>query len=179
VPYFLNIWQLIFNTLAMPRVLFSNPDKLSITRDMLSILWYNVNMWARMKDFFSQYEFKIVLFLGFILVAFISFEAGIMKGRGYSEKPIIIDKSPLDQVASGVGCENPPKTTKSTRESLTATNTSMPSQDCMFVGSKNSNKYHLPSCRWAKNIKAENLTCFKDKADAESKGYQADKNCIK
>jgi len=41
----------------------------------------------------------------------------------------------------------------------------------MYVGSKESDKYHLPTCRYAKEIAAENLIKFKDKADAESKGY--------
>lgn len=40
-----------------------------------------------------------------------------------------------------------------------------------FVGSTKSNKYHLPSCRYAKEIASENLITFSSKADAESKGY--------
>ena len=50
---------------------------------------------------------------------------------------------------------------------------------CVFMGSKNSNKYHLPTCRYAKAIKAENLVCFTSKEDAEKQGYQPDASCIK
>lgn len=48
---------------------------------------------------------------------------------------------------------------------------------CLFVGSKNSNKYHSPSCSYAKRIKPENVVCFHSKEEAESKGYVA--GCIK
>ncbi|HHV98147.1 MAG TPA: hypothetical protein GXX36_01010 [Clostridiaceae bacterium] len=41
-----------------------------------------------------------------------------------------------------------------------------------YLGSAESNKYHLPSCRFAKEIAEKNLVKFKDKADAESKGYE-------
>ncbi len=48
-----------------------------------------------------------------------------------------------------------------------------------LVGSKNSTKYHLPSCRFAKRIKPENQVWFSSRAEAESKGYQPCGTCIK
>lgn len=36
-----------------------------------------------------------------------------------------------------------------------------PKVDCLYVGSKNSDIYHKPDCKWAKRIKPENLICFK------------------
>ena len=50
-------------------------------------------------------------------------------------------------------------------------------EKCAFVGSKNSNKYHLPSCAFAKRIKPENLVCFTSKEEAEKRGYVA--GCLK
>src|SRR3989344_7956925 len=44
--------------------------------------------------------------------------------------------------------------------------------ECKYVGSKNSDKYHIPSCIWAKRIKSENLVCFNNKEEAENKGYK-------
>jgi len=41
----------------------------------------------------------------------------------------------------------------------------------MYVGSKNSDKYYECSCGWAKNIKSENLVCFKSGEEAEGLGY--------
>ncbi len=40
-----------------------------------------------------------------------------------------------------------------------------------FVGSKNSDKYHYCTCRYAKRIKPENLLCFSDEKDAQGQGY--------
>ena len=46
-----------------------------------------------------------------------------------------------------------------------------------YVGSKNGKVYYLPQCAGVKRIKDENKVWFKDKADAETKGYRAASNC--
>jgi competence protein ComEC len=46
-----------------------------------------------------------------------------------------------------------------------------------YVGSVSSDKYHLPSCRSAESIKAENKIWFADKADASAKGYEPCGTC--
>lgn len=43
--------------------------------------------------------------------------------------------------------------------------------ECAFVGSKKSNKYHAPTSRCAKQIKAENRLCFVSVEAATAKGY--------
>lgn len=48
-----------------------------------------------------------------------------------------------------------------------------------YVGSKNSDKYHVEECRWAKNIKAENVVRFEDDEKAISAGYKPCKTCIR
>lgn len=48
---------------------------------------------------------------------------------------------------------------------------------CVFVGSKNSDKYHLPTCSWARRIKPANRVCFSSEEDARSKGYTP--GCLK
>ena len=40
-----------------------------------------------------------------------------------------------------------------------------------FVGSKTSNKYHSPDCRWAKKIRPERLVTFGSVEEAREKGY--------
>lgn len=45
------------------------------------------------------------------------------------------------------------------------------------VGSKNSDKWHYCSCKWAKRIKKENLVCFKTTKEAEEKGYKKTQTC--
>lgn len=46
-----------------------------------------------------------------------------------------------------------------------------------YVGSINSNKYHLPSCYWAQQINLSNEIWFTSKADAEAHGYIPCKVC--
>lgn len=46
-----------------------------------------------------------------------------------------------------------------------------------YVGSKNSDKYHLPWCSGAKRIADENKVYFNSKAEAEAAGYSPAANC--
>ncbi len=46
-----------------------------------------------------------------------------------------------------------------------------------LVGSVESDKYHYPSCRWAKKIKPENEIWFSSEEDARAQGYTACKVC--
>ncbi|MEA1929429.1 MAG: Ada metal-binding domain-containing protein [Patescibacteria group bacterium] len=46
-----------------------------------------------------------------------------------------------------------------------------------YVGSRSSDKYHLPWCSGAKRIKQENLIYFASIADAEQAGYKPAGNC--
>lgn len=47
-----------------------------------------------------------------------------------------------------------------------------------YVGSKNSDKYHLPNCKWAAKIKKSNKITFTSEAKAHAKGYSPCKTCI-
>lgn len=49
--------------------------------------------------------------------------------------------------------------------------------DYKYVGSKKSNKYHYPSCRWAKKIKPYNLVTFQSAKEAQEAGYIPCKVC--
>jgi methylphosphotriester-DNA--protein-cysteine methyltransferase len=42
---------------------------------------------------------------------------------------------------------------------------------CLYVGSRNSDKYHLPSCAVTKRIKPENIVCFGNAEEAAKRGY--------
>ncbi len=46
-----------------------------------------------------------------------------------------------------------------------------------FWGSKNSNKYHYPTCRWAQKIKSYNLKRFSSPEEAVKAGYIPCKVC--
>ncbi|MFZ2976041.1 MAG: hypothetical protein WA055_05450 [Candidatus Moraniibacteriota bacterium] len=138
---------------------------------------HNEDLKTKTRDFWQKYEHKIILIIGFILVAIISFEGGVLKGQKTAQNPLIIEK-PADnnnQTVCGVSqAQNLPSEAKKDPSEIST----LP-QTCAFIGSKNSNKYHLPTCRYAKNINPENRVCFSSKIEAESRGYLPDKNCIK
>ncbi len=139
-------------------------------------------MGVKIKEFWKQYEPKIVLFIGLILVAAISFEFGLMQRENGQISPLIIEKALSSQAGgSQAPSASPPGAQNLAREaekSLTSGNNITP-QKCAFVGSKNSNKYHTPTCTFAKRIKPENIVCFASTEDAAAKGYQPDKGCVK
>ena len=138
------------------------------------------NIMGKLIDFLKKYEIKLVLITGFLLISVISFQFGFIQGKTAKSSPLIIEKASQKS-------QNEPQTTQnaqagkydiSTKNSAPASASSLP-KNCTYVGSKNSNKYHLPTCRWAKQIKPANIVCFKDAKDAQAKGYLPDKNCIK
>ncbi|MFH1376199.1 MAG: thermonuclease family protein [Candidatus Woesearchaeota archaeon] len=42
-------------------------------------------------------------------------------------------------------------------------------KDCLYVGSKNSDKYYPPTCKWAKKIKEENKICFNSEEEVKDR----------
>lgn len=140
------------------------------------------------KEFWEKYELKIVLLVGFILVSAISFEFGLIQGKKGQDSPLIIEKFTQGEAGPVLGQNADAKTPsastpgaqKTAQEAkITPTGSTIPTQNCQFVGSKNSNKYHLPTCRWSKQIKPENIVCFASAEVAASKGYLPDKGCVK
>ncbi|MBU0670952.1 hypothetical protein KKF29_02225 [Patescibacteria group bacterium] len=134
---------------------------------------------TEIKKFWQKYEFRTILILGFILVATISFEAGILKGRKIPKNPLIIEKPVEIQAVDNSTSQNASEAQNSLPEAKKDQNNIDIPLNCAYVGSKNSNKFHLPTCQYAKNIKPENQVCFSSPEDAAAKGYLSDKNCIK
>jgi len=137
-------------------------------------------MKEKILEFWKKYESKTVLILGFVLVAGLSFQIGILQGKRLEKSPLIIEKASQSSKIEPQGAQtsSSAKDTTPAQNVASAGNSTVP-QNCAYVGSKNSNKYHLPTCRWAKQIKPENLVCFKTLEEALAKNYQPDKNCIK
>ena len=132
-------------------------------------------------NWIKNHEKELFLILGLILISIFSFEIGIIRGQKNVSKPIIIERPTEGQkMPQEREITSKPTMNDNKAETLENTQNKAPSnqKECQFVGSKNSNKYHVPSCQWAKRIKPENLVCFSSKEDAASKGYTADK-CIK
>lgn len=140
-------------------------------------------VWA----WFLKREKRYALVAAGILLTALSFETGVLFERGRGHEALVVEK-PVESIvksrenqavitalsregASVAGAEtaktNPGKASSASGATQTA---------CMFVGSKNSTKYHSPSCSYAKRIKPENRVCFASKEDAEKRGYVA--GCI-
>lgn len=112
---------------------------------------------------------KIWLASAFILVSLLSYEAGSIRQALLEPKPVVIEvpeRLPDESLPERQGVS------KSSAE-RTPASTALPTQDCAFVGSKNSNKYHIPTSRCAKQIKAENRVCFTSVDAAIARGYVA------
>jgi len=136
-------------------------------------------MLVKVRETLINHEYKIILAAGFILVAILSFEAGMMKGQATKQNQIVVNSDNTETVC-GTSSDQSQKTPNLTFEAAkTGDNQNTPPSKCAYVGSKNSNKYHLPTCQYAKRIKPENATCFKDENEAKSRGYLPDKGCIK
>lgn len=141
-------------------------------------------MKEKLIEFWQNYETKIIVLVGLILVALIAFQGGYLKGKAAPESPLIVEKNTVCPETQNNGNN---LTSGNSQTGITEKKEADSSQNqgtgenknCAYVGSKNSNKYHLPACRYAKNIKPENLVCFASKEDAGKRGYQPDTNCLK
>ncbi|PIP17341.1 MAG: hypothetical protein COX44_00435 [Candidatus Portnoybacteria bacterium CG23_combo_of_CG06-09_8_20_14_all_37_13] len=115
-----------------------------------------------LKSFFKQNQDKIVLCAGVVLITVIAFGLGRLSYNiGAKPEPIEILDSDLFKAGAG----------ETLLENLGR------EQEGIFVGSRNSDKYHLPDCQWAKRIKKENEIWFKSEKEAQEKGYKPS-SCI-
>ncbi len=136
----------------------------------------------RIKVFWLKYGEKVVLAVGIILIALVSFEAGFLKGQQKQNEPIEVNQvacAPCSGAEESADSFLDNTAAQQTPQSKTDIQPNIDSQKCAFVASKNSNKYHLTTCPFAQKIKPENRVCFSSKEEAENKGYQGAKCCIK
>lgn len=155
-------------------------------------------------EFWKEHDQKILTFLAIVLVALVSFQAGVthQKEREVAEINVNLNQKTtsnpqqeklqaiagamdrqgidLEKLAANMSSVGSSDEISAIKEAVVAGETTDgQNQECAFVGSKNSDKYHLPNCRYAANIKPENKVCFSSKEEAESKGYVAAGCCIK
>lgn len=83
-----------------------------------------------------------------------------------------------DMHKEGVGSNDSEKSLEGQDQEATASAPGVnASQYGSLVGSTTSNKYHLPSCRFAAKIRPENRIYFANEEDAKKKGYISCKTC--
>jgi len=126
-------------------------------------------------QWFRDNRSRLWVFLALILVGILCFEAGLLQGRIKQTTPLVLS---LPSPQEGTSLQTPiaPEQKRETINHVEPIGTKNTSS-CVFVGSKNSNKYHLSTCSVAKRIKQENRVCFATKEEAEKRGYVP--SCLK
>lgn len=133
---------------------------------------------SNFKKFVKTYEKDIVLIVGIILIALISFGAGRLTMPKIFQEPMVI--------------EDAFRAATTTNQNLYQTDNSQQSQSGgeeqgnnkplltagKFVASKNSKYYHWPWSPHAKNIKSENRIWFNSEEEAQKAGYQRSSNFL-
>lgn len=122
---------------------------------------------------------KIILAIGIILIVGISFEAGFLKGQKNQKESVAVNQPACPKTEENNNTNTSNTNSRQNNQSKTEAQPNTENQKCAYVASKNSDKYHLPTCQFAQKIKPENKVCFSSKEEAESRGYQPAKCCIK
>ena len=122
------------------------------------------------QSFFSKYKKEIGITLITIFITFICC-FGVFYSI-YVNKPN--EKSTQSTTKTSTTLSKP----NNNLPSLSNPSESLPSLPALYVGSKNSDKYHKPDCKWAKNIKVSNKITFTSSTNAKNKGYSPCKTCI-
>jgi len=123
-----------------------------------------------LREWWQKNKDRLLIFLLLVLVGALCFEAGLLQSSMRQAAPLVLSipappqKEPPAAVILSL-TENP------VSEKVEQVVAGVAQPGCVFVGSKNSNKYHLPSCAVAKRIKVENRVCFASKEEAEKRGY--------
>ena len=136
----------------------------------------NIVFLHRSQEWIKENRQKLSLLAGFMVVGALAFESGLLRGRLAQSEPLVISLPAVAEPVSADTTAMENKQVKGAEQSVAAT-VKKPAGECPFVGSRNSNKYHLATCAVAKRIKPENRVCFTSKEDAEKRGYIA--SCIK
>ncbi|NCU41536.1 MAG: hypothetical protein EOM19_02310 [Candidatus Moranbacteria bacterium] len=132
--------------------------------------------WHYVLKWFKKNEKSCSIFICLILSSIISFEAGFLMSNQQKEEPLIFERLREDCPSSNENLPMDVSLEKNVQGVVSQKNTTQKEvseneKSCLFVGSVNSNKYHSPSCHWAKQIKPENRKCFASKEEAQSSGY--------
>ena len=114
-------------------------------------------MLYQFKKLVKNNESDIILVISIVLVALISFGAGLLVDFSENEGSIIIQQPTASIQQSLIDSSEIPVEQKS--------------EQGKFVGSINSNKYHWPDCSFAKRIAEENQIWFSSEEEAKSAGY--------
>lgn len=122
----------------------------------------NLNI-ERLKEKLIKDEDKIILAIGFILVAILSFGAGKLSEVSRTETPIVFQDA---------NCQN----NLNSPAPSSIQNNVQDQTDGKIIGNKNSRIYHMPGGAFYDKISAENRVYFSSEEEAQKAGYRKAKN---
>ncbi len=128
---------------------------------------------SKIGEWVKKNQADIVIFVGFILVALIAFGAGRLSAPQIIRNPIVMEEP---NASSSVNIYS--DVSQPVANSVGEITQGSGNAKGLFVGSKNSDKYHWPWCAPAKNIKSENQVWFQSEAQAQAAGYSPSA-CVK
>lgn len=139
-------------------------------------------LWRKTRVFWEEHELRIVTMAGFLVIGALSFFLGSLHGQQWQQKPLVITRAEAPpQIVIETTSDSGGAIAGVTQDNSKVSTGNKPvlnsDQSCMYVGSKNSNKYYPPTCSFAKRVKPENLRCFTSDEDAIKKGYVRSKGC--
>ena len=134
-------------------------------------------MYKKLKIFIKSHQERFLFVVIVILVALISFRAGVLKEREVQTgniKVLINQNKPItEEEKQAITLGQAIQRKGLTEEVQSSVKQKGSIENCNFIGSKNSDKYHTPDCHWSEKIKEENRVCFETAEEAKDKGYQA------
>lgn len=129
---------------------------------------------AKVKQAVSENKSNLILSASFFLVAIIAFGLGRLSVLVEDKRktPVIVQYQDADnpgahELLAGAGL----------KEEVAPKGEAGIMGAALYVGSKNSNKYHLPDCPGALRIKEENKIWFSSEKEAKDLGYAPASNC--
>ena len=112
-------------------------------------------MLSYFKNLVKNHQSDIILILGIVLIALVSFGAGLLVSLQNNQGAIII--------------QNPTASIIKATEPASAEATA--GKQGRLIGSVNSNKYHWPECSFGKRIAEQNQIWFESEEEAQNAGY--------
>lgn len=133
------------------------------------------------QNWFQEKGQKLLSTSAFLMVAGLSFVGGTLFEKDHTvEEPKLVITVPDYEAKKQMLIEEQRGTTLTpvVKEETSSSALQDESQtNCPYVGSKNSDKYHLATCGVVKRIKPENKRCFASPQVAEASGYSP--GCVK
>jgi len=117
-------------------------------------------MLSNFKEFVKSNYSDVILVVGIVLIALVSFGAGLLFDLSGDNQSIIIQNPTPNNLITGqaASIEHSLPTKKEMGQGI-------------LVGSVNSDKYHWPECSFAKRIAEQNQIWFSSEQEAQNAGY--------